>query len=395
MLPALMTKIVAQILSLLMFSSLAFANDVWTSAGGEGVREARNPWFLNNVREVSYCVEIDSANFGVTAETAQAKVKKALAFWQTEFSKASLPSLPTFGALKIASQNFVEKSCDETTDLRFQFGVLSADQETRLKNPQEFAALSVRTQYSVKDLKAQGFVYVSPTGGRLAYRADGFLQDLWSRDQSEALYLTLVHELGHVFGLPHLGSYGELMSEGYVESLITQGLMREDGKALNQRSLNFFSLVKSSPTICPDPALLKEWQKVFNLGDKDRCVQFKFEHDPMSEFFGSTKIQVWASSGISAAKALISQADLAVGRFTPTYLSLIWLPIEQEVFDKIELQNADLGVIGTPLMSITKRGSFTSVDGQSKHNISVRFDQGSSAFYIDGVNSLGEIITLL
>jgi hypothetical protein len=46
-------------------------------------------------------------------------------------------------------------------------------------------------------------------------------------------------------------------------------------------------------------------------------------------------------------------------------------------------------------MSITKRGNFVSPDGQTKHNISVRFDQGSSAFYIDGVNSLGEIITLL
>lgn len=389
-----MTKFALQTLSLLLFSSLAVAGDGWTSAGGEGVREARNPWFLNNVREVSYCIEIDSANFGATAETAQAKVKKALDFWQSEFSKASLPSLPTFGALKIASQNFVAKSCDESTDLRFQFGVLSADQIARLKKPQDFAALSVRTQYSQKDLRAQGFVYIAPTHGPLAYRADGFLQDVWSRDQSENLYLTLVHELGHVFGLPHLGSYGELMSEGYIESLITQSLLRQD-KVLNQRSLNFFSLVKTSPTICPDPILLKEWQKVFNLGDKDRCVQFKFEHDSMSEFFAPTKIQVWASADASAAKVQVSQAELTVGRFTPTYLSLIWLSDEQEVFDKVELQNADLGVIGTPLMSITKRGSFTSADGQSKHNISVRFDQGSSAFYIDGVNSLGEIITLL
>jgi hypothetical protein len=390
-----MTNFVASLLSLLLFSSLAFANDGWTSAGGEGVREARNPWFLNNVREVSYCIEIDSANFGASTDVIQAKVKKSLDFWQSEFSKASLPSLPTFGALKIASQNFVEKSCDETTDLRFQFGVLSADQEARLKTPQDFAALSVRTKYSSKDLRAQGFVYLAPTNGRLAYRADGFLQDVWSRNQSETLYLTLVHELGHVFGLPHLGSYGELMSEGYVESLITQSLLRDESKVLNSRGLNFFSLVKVSPTICPDPTLLKEWQKVFNLGDKDRCVQFKFEHDPMSEFFAPTKIQVWASAAISAVKVQVSQAELTVGRFTPTYLSLIWLPNEQEVFDKIELQNADLGVIGTPLMSITKRGSFTSPDGQSKHNISVRFDQGSSAFYIDGVNSLGEIITLL
>ena len=391
-----MTKIALQILSLLMFSSLAFASDAWTSAGGEGVRDARNPWFLNNVREVSYCVEIDAANFGTTADLAKAKVKKALDFWQTEFSKASLPSLPTFGALKIASQNFVEKSCDDTTDLRFQFGVLSPDQETRLQKPQDFAALSVRTQYSEKDLRAQGFIYVSPARGRLAYKSEGFLQDIWSQDQSENLYLTLVHELGHVFGLPHLGSYGELMSEGYIESLITQTLLRdESSKTSSLKNLNFFSLVKVSPTICPDPVLLKEWQKFFNLGDKDRCVQFRFEHDAQSEFFGPSKIQVWASAGISGAKVQVAQADLTVGRFTPTYLSLIWLPETQQVFDKAELQSADLGVIGTPLMSITKRGNFVSPDGQSKHNISVRFDQGSSAFYIDGVNSLGEIITLL
>ena len=390
-----MTKFASLFISFLVFASMAHASDAWTSAGGEGVREARNPWFLNNVREVSYCVEVDSVNFGASASVVQSQVKKALDFWQSEFSKASLPSLPTFGALKIASQNFVERSCDDTTDLRFQFGVLSADQEARLQAPQNFAALGVRTKYSSKDLRAQGFIYLAPTNGRLAYRADGYLQDVWSRDSSEAVYLALVHELGHVFGLPHLGSYGELMSEGYVESLITQSLLRDEPKALNSRGLNFFSLVKFSPTICPDPTLLKEWQKIFNLGDQHRCVQFRFEHDAMSEFFAPSKIQVWASSTISGAKVQVSQAELTVGRFTPTYLSLIWLPDEQEVFDKVELQNADLGVMGTPLMSITKRGSFTSPDGQSKHNISVRFDQGSSAFYIDGVNSLGEIITLL
>lgn len=390
-----MTKIALQILLLLTLSPLANAADEWTSAGGEGVRDARNPWFLNNVREVSYCIEIDSANFGVSTEVAQSKVKKALDFWQSEFSKATLPSLPTFGALKIASQNFVEKICDESTDLRFQFGTLSQEQVTRLQTPQNYAALSVRTKYSSQEMRAQGFVYIAPPQGPLAYKYENYLQDVWSRNQSENLYLTLVHELGHVFGLPHLGAYGELMSEGYIESLITQSLLQDPSKKISPRALNFFSLVRISPTICPDPTLLKEWQKFFNLGDKDRCVQFRFEHDPASEFFAASKMQVWAGASENFPLVQVAQAELTVGRFNPTYLSLIWLPEEQTLFDKVELQSADLGVIGTPLMSITKRGSFVSPDGQSKHNISVRFDQGSSAFYIDGVNSLGEIITLL
>lgn len=380
-----MTKIALQILLLMTLSPLANAADAWT----------RNPWFLNNVREISYCVEIDSANFGVSTEVAQNKVKKALDFWQSEFSKASLPSLPTFGALKIASQNFVEKICDDTTDLRFQFGSLSQEQITRLQTPQNFAALSVRTKYSAQEMRAQGFVYMAPARGPLAYKYENYLQDVWSRDQSEILYRTLVHELGHVFGLPHLGAYGELMSEGYVESLITHSLLQDETIKTKSRALNFFSLVKVSPVICPDPTLLKEWQKFFNLGDNDTCVQFRFEHDSLSEFFAPSKVQVWAGSSENGQLKQVAQAELTVGRFNPTYLSLIHLPEEQTLFDKVELQSADLGVIGTPLMSITKRGSFVSPDGQTKHNISVRFDQGSSAFYIDGVNSQGEIITLL
>lgn len=390
-----MTKF-ALVFTFLLFTSLS-ANaegvSAWSNATGELQADAHNPWFFNNTREVSYCIEIDEQNFGATSPAIREQITRALQFWNTEFSKVSLPSLPTFGGVQIASQNFQEAPCSETTDVRFQFGTLDEKQTAFLGKPQDIAAITIRTDYSTKDLRGKGFLYFSPAHGPLAYKADGYLQNTWSRENNELLYRALVHELGHVFGLSHMGSYGELMSEGYIESLLNQSIAME-GK-LRLRGLNFFTLVKTSPTICPDATLLKDWRQFFGLGANDKCVQFRFVHDPGNELFAPSQLEIWASSHIAQVKQRVSVAELTVNRFSPIYLNLIDLPAEQEVFVKQELQEAGLGVFGVPMMGLTKRGNFIFEDGKIKRHINVRFDQGSSAFYIDGVSSEGEIITLL
>ncbi len=49
------------LLTLLAFPTLWAG---WTSGGGELLRTAINPWFIQNTKVVHYCVLADEKNFG-------------------------------------------------------------------------------------------------------------------------------------------------------------------------------------------------------------------------------------------------------------------------------------------------------------------------------------------
>jgi hypothetical protein len=369
----------------------AFAGG-WSSGGGELLKDARNPWFLNNTSDVYYCVSVDEANFGASRSVIEKKLDQAITFWKSEFDSALLAHLPKFGELKIASQVFHEVDCSEQVDIKFQFGTLSEAQKKYLKKPSEYAAVSVRTSYREKDLRGKGFVYLSPMKGPLAYNPEGVVRNAWTNDQSNLLYLTLLHELGHVFGLPHIGSLGDLMSEGFVESI----LWPTNTSSSHTSEPHFFSLPTSSLVICPQEPLAKIWSDFFELLSSEKCLQFVFRHDQKSQLFGPTTLKVLASSTSTSPQRLVTELQISISRFFPVAMNLIWLPAGQELFSKNEFVTIGApGIVGPSLMSVSKQGSYILNDGKTKHHLSVRFEQGKSTFFVDGVGSEGAFITIL
>lgn len=286
-----------------------------------------------------------------------------------------------FGQLKIASQIFIETNCGKTTDIIFQFGVLNSKQKKFLKDPSEYGAISVRTEYDGVSLRGRGFIYISPSHGPLSYDTSAIAKDAWSVDGGRLLYLALLHELGHVFGLQHMGSYGDLMSQGFVESILTNS----KGSSVPDK-LNFFSLRKKGRLICPSAVQLSRWQNFFDARISDKCFQFDFIHDSKNELFGKTLLQVSVADSVDGSLMKIQSIELTMDRFFPSFTSLIWLSRQQEVFSKDDLITIiNSGMPGISHLTIGKQGAFYSSDKKLKKSVAVRFEQGRETFFIDGI----------
>ncbi|MBN8538335.1 MAG: hypothetical protein J0M15_14875 [Deltaproteobacteria bacterium] len=378
--------------SLTLFHSMSFAAGGWVSGGGELLKDSHNPWFINNTSDVFYCVIIDEANFGASSETIERNLELAINYWKSEFNFAITPEFKHFGKLKIASQTFIKVPCHEKkVNIRFQFGYLEKDQKNYLRSPKKYAAVTVRTDYDPINLKAKGFVYLSPSQGALAYNSEGVARNAWSLNDGNLLYVTLIHELGHVFGLPHIGTMGVLMSEGFVELMLRQNKLPDARLA----EISFFSLMKKTRVICPLEPLLIVWRKFFDLEETDKCMRFDFEHLKANQIFGVSYLKLFSGETSDSLTQKPYQIPLTMFKFNPVFPNLIWLPENQVVFQPSEFIQGLQGVLGAALVSIAKKGNFVSARNGAKRNIAIKFEQGKEGVGIEGVDETGEIISLL
>lgn len=375
----------------LIISSVTFASGGWISGGGELLKNSHNPWFLNNTKDVYYCVKVNESDFGVSRKTIESKLVSAIKFWKAEFNYAITPEFKRISKLRIANQNFMQVSCNDLrVDIKFQFGFLEKAQKEYLKDSKKFAAVTVRTSYDEVNLKGKGFVYVSPSHGPLAYNQEGVVEEAWKSNDGDLLYLTLVHELGHIFGLPHIGTMGALMSEGFVEMILIQN----NNLNFKNDKFNFFTLVSKSHVICPQQSLLEVWTAFFDLSPNEKCLQFNFKHDFNNQFWGTTTLEVISVNSQGSFIRNVEDIELKIYKFNPVYPGVIWLSESQRLFDKAEYINGVQGVLGVSLVSVSKKGTFVSKKTGLKKSLSVKFEQGKAGFSLDGVNEYSDFVTL-
>lgn len=201
-------------IGLMVFLTSFVANAEWSSGGGHLLTSRVNPWFVQNTKIVTYCIDIDHANFGTTEREADNAFTHAVSYWQREFQfadraeKISGSSEDDSHPFELATQRFVKGSCTQDVDLVLLLGKLDEEKQAYLINPKKIVAETVVSSYDGQNLRAKGFIYVSPESGRLGLAFGDLQPGRWSAKSGKRLQMLFIHELGHLFGIKHTEGLG-------------------------------------------------------------------------------------------------------------------------------------------------------------------------------------------
>jgi hypothetical protein len=335
----------------------------WVSSGGELFRFGKNPWFLKNVKDVEYCVDVDSATVTASRAIVSEVVREAIVYWQNEFRPQSTSASSGYAAL--GTQNFIEvPSCSSAIPLQFRVGVgaLLPLELEHLEDPRKFVGVSIRKEYDNVDLKGAGVVYIASDKGASAYNAKPnsthLFPEAW-RERKLLLY-AIIHELGHVFGIPHTGS--GLMSEVFLEQL------------LHKRFYQFYLDNPVVPFLLP-PLVFESCApfSTFNAGffqvpADAACIRMEGSSAGGSYewnvFYRKAKKDPIVATGNIKASPIMQLAAAA----KPA--SIIQLPGEQKVFSLAERQMNSF-LIGPVFTETTARGIFTSISSRRPHDLQI------------------------
>lgn len=361
----------------------ASAQAGWTSGGGELIRDANNPWFLQNTKTVNYCIEIDEPHMGLSRERARHLIRTAIENWKLEFRTSSRPAQLKYHQIAVGTQEFVEVPCHQNIDLKFQLGVLNGEQIKKIGDPTKFLGVAVRTDYDRVNMRGKGFIYVSPAYGPLKFAGEKVREHVWAIEDGALLYGVLLHELGHVFGLNH--SVGYLMGDRFPEIITSQEWPGAEHYLKNlprpwvfdlpetgfQQKL---ALAPSTPISVPQEgsrSSLDKWQLMWDFFGVDPDAKGS------SIAVSNTKIEVF--EGVGNESKLIGKANLrqqpscsiASGLSGCRPSMSIWFPEEQQVFP-----GESWGLKSGPYVSkeVVAIGTYETLDGRVKRGVSIRTD---------------------
>lgn len=203
----------------------ALAGSGWVSSGGDTHITSQNPWMVvgsDATDALAYCMVVDPG-FGLAPETVAAEIAAAFDWWRQEFSQANYDG----GAREVFPRTIIHhQSCQPETDIVFQAGWLTPEQRRYLAQPEDFIAAAVRTTYDSQTLRGKGFIYFAPVTGDLRPQKDGLLPgNFWQQRQAFGAFGKVVsHELGHIFGLPHLAPTARSgASADYADHIMAAG----------------------------------------------------------------------------------------------------------------------------------------------------------------------------
>jgi hypothetical protein len=321
----------------------------WASSGGELFKDIHNPWFVKNTAVARYCVAIDGASISGSESQIRDSLAKAFAFWRKELDKQSQSG---DGFFFVGTQSLEEVDCASgIADIRFLFGhgTLSPKELEFLEQPSKYVGVSVRTEYDEEQLRGKGFVYISSDMGPNRYNPDdsNLVERAWSK--GNLLQYALMHEIGHIYGFPHVGS--GLMSEVFLEQVLQKTLY------------DLFQMNAIEPVLFPDFTLetcgldvaMLQW---FEAPADTECLKLSFR-------IGVKELVVEAKrKGSKDAEkvGLIRRILMDTQDFTMTPIVILHLTPKQKVFAASETKGRPF-ILGPILTRYGARATYVPASG--------------------------------
>ncbi len=328
----------------LIFVSLTSIADPggWISSGGEVFKNAKNPWFVNNTTEVHYCVVFSKDDFSIKEADALPLIAEGLRYWKQQLDgKAAISlDLPHDGLignfLEVATQNFIlNPTClgQEELVLKFGYGALDKDELAYMKEPEKYVGLTLRKSYDEVNLKGSGSIYISGDHGKNAYKktSKDVIDEAWQ--YPKLLQYVIIHELGHVFGLPHSGS--GLMSEVFLDQL----LIRKFAALYVREPISPFIKPSDKAEICDASVLPTGSQSFlapyFTLSFKEDCLKLELAENKKEFSILTKKTNADQTTWKKIGSLVIDQNEIIDYSLKPALV--LQLTEQQKFFKNIEL----------------------------------------------------------
>lgn len=337
---SLKTSSVLIVLSLAIVSGVAWAagsRGGWISSGGEVFLFDRNPWFVKNVTDIHYCFAVDSNSVSIPRAEAHQAFLAAIDFWRKEMNATGVQPMP--GIVQLATQNFIEEPCSATVDLavKLGYGTLDPDEITYLthaegeggpsKRVEAYIGVSIRKAYDLVNMRGQGTLFIASDLGPNAYGNKGqLITEAWKNPK--LLQYAFMHELGHIFGVPHTGT--GLMSEVFLE------------QALSTRLSSFYIKNPIQPFLVPP----KDFEicsfsgtfnpQFFQLVEDNACLVFQID---LAAGGGGPKWKVFTKKYITSTPVEIGSVNLEISTakiFGAKPAVTIQLPEGQTVYSALD-----------------------------------------------------------
>jgi hypothetical protein len=201
---------------------MAHAGDTgWSGNGGDHLRQSDNPWNLGN-EAVSYCLR-QSTNTSFSKDELSAMTRSAFAKWRAFFQKSGLsaapfrvpygfPSAPAQfpdGVARGVSLDFKETPCsqmDHEAGIQILFDVSNPIVDDYLESHSDGSrGVALRQSYNFLSYRNGGIVWLKT----------------FPNDPARSEHM-LLHELGHVLGMPHDSTF--VMDENVADFLALKNL---------------------------------------------------------------------------------------------------------------------------------------------------------------------------
>ena len=345
------------------------AGGIWSGGGGIMIRDSMNPWFIQNTTDVSYCIIIDLDNFHTSNQAhqdAEDAIQKAIGYWKKEFPNAFVVG----NVVTIAAQNFhsrkivsikngkADGECAGNTDIVFQFGFLDRVQKKYFKDNgvdiHETIAHTIRTDYDKVHLRGKGFVYVAADSGPLKLQGEGLVEMPWQKEKGLLLVEALKHELGHIFGIPHMG-LGTLMAADYLDLLLSQSA---DNSLTEWNKDSPFFHIRGNMVLrdyCQIHALNGGWHRFLNAPTDDNCIRVELLGDQI-------KFKTGKKNNLQE-RGILNLQPQKYETFTWQDAGRLYMTPQQSIIHKIPEGAGTMSWLCGPFVKISERtGTFTSTD---------------------------------